>query len=105
MQVTLQLKLSMDKAEQLRKRLEELQHVARHRRATLEQKKAKDEKAYEELKLAREVELDMNLTNLLRAIVDHGLEHLLVAPNATLVALLHASKVRRGRPARKAVSK
>lgn len=107
MHATLQLKVSLDKANLLKKRLEELRETAVFRRQKLE-KELKEKKLdpdrrtdiEAELELAKETELDISVTNLLRASLDFAMEKFLTAPDITLIAALHASKATRGRPQR-----
>lgn len=106
MQATLQLKISLEKANHLRKRLEELKATSLSRRSKLEKefKTTKDPERKvlidAELALSREADLDISITNLLRASLDFAMEKFLTAPDITLIAALHASKATRGRPQR-----
>jgi hypothetical protein len=104
MQVAIQIKLSLDKAQALKTRVKELADGAKKNRLQLEKLHSKkpSPEGEEAVSFAKELELDMNITNLLRAMVDHGIETLLTSPDATLATLIHTSKATRGRPVRKA---
>lgn len=104
MKVTHQLTFSVEKADRLRARLQELKKTAVARRLSLEKELTKTKDADRkrdieaELELAKETELDVSITNLLRASLDFAMEKFLIAPDITLIAALHASKATRGRP-------
>lgn len=104
MHATLQIKVSLDKANLLKTRLEELKKTAEKRRSTLEKelRTAKDTERKAlieaELSLVKEAELDVSITNMLRASLDFAMEKFLTAPDMTLIAALHASRAPRGRP-------
>lgn len=104
MQATLQLRMSLDRAEKLRTKVEELRSQASNRRANLEKQLAKAKSDEQRVKLedavseARQLELDMNITNLLRAMVDFGMDNLLKAEDDVLMDALLGSKAIRGRP-------
>lgn len=106
MQATITLKIPLEKANALKGRLEELKKSATNNREDLEAKiqraKSDEERARikDLLKLAREVELDANITNLLRACLDFATEKLLGASDNQLLAVIHDSKALRGRPPR-----
>ena len=108
---TMQLKISLEKAQQLKERLDELRATAREQQRNLKQKLkcAKTETEHDELhsaiEHAEELEADLNFTNLIRAMIDYGLEKMLNAPDGTLLNLLHECKATRGRPRINGVAK
>lgn len=106
MQATIQIKMSLEKAQQLKNRLAELTKTARDKRIEIERKLAKnkdDTKLRQLYETALELEADMTMTNLLRALIDFGMEKLLGAPDQSLIALLHAVKRPVGRPPRDSI--
>lgn len=100
MKATLQVKMSIDKAVLLEERVEKLRKTARALSDELRRKlKTVGGAAQAEaLERAEQLELSATTTNLLRAMVDFGIQKLLTAPDITLLATLHSVRVTQGRP-------
>lgn len=96
--VTIQLKIPVEKATDIRERLDKL-----HRRAVLDRIKLENkinggdltEKRAAELEEAKSLELAMNMTNMLRALVEAGFEAL--DSDEKLIEAILANNVPRGR--------
>jgi hypothetical protein len=102
MHVTMQLQIQFEKARRLRERLEQLRKTAYERRAQLQEDCLKDSSPEREVLLAkaRATELDINITNLLRALLEAGSKAILSAPDERLLTHLSAVSPKRGRPGR-----
>jgi len=104
MQVTMQIKMPMDKAQRMQDRLLKVQAAARAKseavRAKVEKlqpSKAKHD-AQKKWADAQDVEKDMTITNLFRALLDNSFEKILTLDDDKLMALLQSSQLKRGRP-------
>ena len=103
MQAMIQVKLPVEKAKKLHDRLRELKQAAITEKRKAEKAKrgargADKEKAEAAFAFMSEVEKDIHISNLMRAIVDYAADNLLTAPDATLIALCHSARVHIGRP-------
>lgn len=104
MNATLTIRLSIEMAQLLDQRVAALRAKARARHLEVEKKlkaAASEEERYrlrELLEVAKEVEADMNVTNLVKALLTAGIENCLSAPDESLMTLLHSVKSQRGRP-------
>ncbi len=104
MQVTVQVKLSIEKAGELEQKLDQMRKAAAKQRVEAERavKAAKGDaqavKALEALEDARALEGGMNTSNLMRLLVEVGMDQLEhMAPEDLLTTLLEVSATR-GRP-------
>lgn len=104
MQVTMQIKMPMDKAQRMQDRLSKVQLAAHAKSEALRVKaeklapsKAKHD-AQKKLEQAQMVEKDMTITNLFRALLDFGFDKILGLDDEKLLSLLQACQLRRGRP-------
>lgn len=103
MNVTMQVKVPVTKAQELEKRVQQLRELVRRDTEALRASiLPTDPRAARAIRRAERAELDVSVASMVRATLGLGIDKVLAASDNTLLAMLRKSAVARGRPRKSA---